>query len=92
MKESRTHRSRSRDRIKKVDSKKRRESDSDRSSSSLLSSDDSKERSENTNAAYELYKKMKKERREATATITNVHCRALDLEADFPNYKRKLVV
>ena len=50
--------------ILKLDSKKRRDSDSDRSSSSLLSSDDSKDRSETTNAAYELYKRMKKERKE----------------------------
>lgn len=66
--------------------KHRRDSDSDRSSSSIYSSDSAAE----TNAAYELYKRLKKERKEASAQ--NVTCRPLDLESDFPNYKRKLVV
>lgn len=78
-------RSRSRDRKHRP----RRDSDSDRSSSSLYSSDDHKAPVE-TNSALELYKRLKKERNEASAI--NVHCRALDLEVDFPNYKRKLVV
>jgi hypothetical protein len=78
-------RSRSRDR----NHRPRRDSDSDRSSSSLYSSDDHKAPAE-TNTALELYKRLKRERHEASAI--NVHCRALDLEADFPNYKRKLVV
>jgi hypothetical protein len=34
--------------------------------------------------------RLKKERKEASAT--QVNCRPLDLETDFPNYKRKLVV
>jgi hypothetical protein len=58
-------RSRSRERDKK---KRRRYSDSDRSSSSLYSSDESKKDSSpkvKTNTAYELYKRLKKERKEA---------------------------
>jgi hypothetical protein len=65
--------------------KHRRNSDSE-SSSSIYSSDSAAE----TNAAYELYKRLKKERKEASAQ--HVTCRPLDLESDFPNYKRKLVV
>lgn len=84
------HRSRSRsprDRKRsRRDRKHRRDSDSDRSSSSIYSSDSAAE----TNAAYELYKRLKKERKEASAQ--HVNCRPLDLENDFPNYKRKLVV
>ena len=85
------HRSRSRSptRDSKRDrrrERKRRDSDSDRSSSSIYSSDSAAE----TNAAYELYKRLKKERKEASST--QVTCRPLNLETDFPNYKRKLVV
>jgi hypothetical protein len=43
-----------------------------------------------TNEAYQLYKKMKRENKAAAAN--KVECRLLDLEKDFPNYKRKLVV
>ena len=77
---------------------RKRYSDSDHSSSSLYdsprkssnsSSSSSREGAE-TNEAYELYKKMKRESKKAAAN--KVECRLLDLEKDFPNYKRKLVV
>ena len=46
-------------------------------------------------AAYELYLKTRRERAELAKSSTidpNKKCRKLDIEADFPNYKRKLVV
>jgi len=78
------------------DRHRRRYSDSDHSSSSLYdsprhsSSDSSSVEGAETNEAYQLYKKMKRESKAAAAN--KVECRLLDLEKDFPNYKRKLVV
>lgn len=93
-------RNRSRSRDKK--SKRMNSSSSERSSSFLSSNhsyygDSSSESDapEINTAAYELYLKTKKERAElAKVSIIdpNKKCRKLDIDSDFPNYKRKLVV
>lgn len=69
---------------------KRRSRSRDRRRSSSSSSLYSDEPQQETNAAYQLYMKLKRERERAEGNP--VKCRSLDLETDFPNYKRKLVV
>ena len=67
------------------------------SSSSSLHNESPRNQSESSsdreeiNTALELYKKLKRERAQAQQT-TQVSCRPLNLDEDFPNYKRKLVV
>ena len=89
-------RSRSRDkRSRRVNS-----SSSERSSSFLSSDHSSYEDTESdapeiNTAAYELYLKTRKDRAELARSSnidSNKKCRKLDIDSDFPNYKKKLVV